>query len=372
MLAEHLGFVSDAVKLGVYKRAVEGVIRPGHVVADVGCGTGVLGLYCLKAGAARVVAIDETSMLDVARQSFERAGLVRHCEFIRSRAQHAVPSQKVDVAICDHVGYFGFDYGIVHLMQDVRRRMLKPGGALVPGRMKLALCLVNSATCRKLTDGWRQDGIPEEFHWLRDKTINERHAVTLRSDELASEPASLGEIDFYQDQPDFFSWSTELSVRESGIVDGLAGWFDCELTEGVWMTNSPLSSEAINRPQAYLPISEPVAVQAGETVKATVMTRPSENMIAWVVDFPAAGLHFRHSTWQGMSLSPADLVRAAPTRVPVQGHAARARQTVLGYCDGQRTSSDIEAAVLRDHPALLPSAAEISSFVAQVLGRDTA
>lgn len=44
---------------------------------------------------------------------------------------------------------------------------------------------------------------------------------------------------------------------------------------------------------------------------------------------------------------------------------------MLGYCDGRRTAREVEQAVLREHPNLLPSPAEISQFVVQVLGKDT-
>ena len=80
-------------------------------------------------------------------------------------------------------------------------------------------------------------------------------------------------------------WRGEAVPPEFHWLDGLAGWFECELAEGVWMTNSPLADNPIRRPQAFLPIGE-----------------------------------------------------AMP--------------------------------VLRDHPGLYPTAAEISRFVFQVLGRD--
>lgn len=55
------------------------------------------------------------------------------------------------------------------------------------------------------------------------------------------------------------------------------------------MTNSPLAEGRINRPQAFLPIDEAVEVKAGERVKATVMARPAEHLIAGVVEFPTSG-----------------------------------------------------------------------------------
>ena len=121
----------------------------------------------------------------------------------------------------------------------------------------------------------------------------------------------------------------------------------------------------------FLPIGEPVPVKAGDLVKATLMARPDDNLIAWTVEFPATGRRFSHSTWQGMLLSPEDLHRTNPARVPKPNREGLARGIVLGYCDGKRTARDIEQAVLREHPGLFPSPGEISRFVAHVLGRDT-
>jgi hypothetical protein len=137
------------------------------------------------------------------------------------------------------------------------------------------------------------------------------------------------------------------------------------------MTNSPLSDRAIDRALAFLPIEEPVTVHAGDEVRATVMTRPEDNLIAWVVELPATGRRFEHSTWPGMPSLPEDLLRSRPDNVPQLSREGRARVAVLGYCDGRRTLREIEHAVLRDHSNLFPSPEETARFVAQVLSRDT-
>jgi len=184
-------------------------------------------------------------------------------------------------------------------------------------------------------------------------------------------PAELGHIVLRADHPDFLSWTAELRIERDGVMHGLAGWFECELAEGVWMTNSPLAERPIQRSQAFLPIDEAVPVKTGDSVKARVMVRPDDNLIAWVVEFPATSRRFSHSTWQGLLLAPEDLMRSRPDRVPRLNREGQARIIVLGYCDGRRTAREIEQAVLRDHPNLFPSPEEISCFIMQTLGRDT-
>ena len=112
MLDEHLGYVSDRVRLKRFEAAIARTVRPGDLVADIGCGSGVLGLMCLKAGAERVWGIDSTEAIEIARESMARAGLSDRYVCIRERSYRVLLQDPVDILICDHVGHFGFDYGM--------------------------------------------------------------------------------------------------------------------------------------------------------------------------------------------------------------------------------------------------------------------
>ena len=118
MLNEHLGYVADRTRFEQFRAAIAKVVCAGDQVADLGCGSGILGLLCLQAGAGRVCAIDSTAMIEVARETLARAGLGDRGVFIPSHSLRVDLPEPVDVVICDHIGYFGFDYGILHTLQD--------------------------------------------------------------------------------------------------------------------------------------------------------------------------------------------------------------------------------------------------------------
>jgi protein arginine N-methyltransferase 1 len=369
-LDEHLGYVSDHVRLDAFQAAIARTVRVGFQVADLGCGTGVLGLLCLRAGAARVFAVDSSKMIDIARASFSRAGFHDQVRFFNSHSSRTELQERVDLVICDQVGYFGFDAGIVHCCADASRRFLKPGGTLIPVRLRLFAAAVESPESYRPVAAWEDEVVPPALHWMREYAVNTRHPVRLKSGELLGPPVLLGEIDLSADEPGMFAWKASLPVERKGNLHGVGGWFECELTEGVWMTNSPLAERSIMRPQAFLPIREPVEVSEGERVAIAVTAKPRDEIMAWTVEL-ASGRRFRHSTWEGMSLSREDLARAEPARIPRPNREGRARMLVLGYCDGQRTAREIEEQLLSDHSDLFPSPEEISRFVMHVLARDT-
>jgi 2-polyprenyl-3-methyl-5-hydroxy-6-metoxy-1,4-benzoquinol methylase len=233
MLDEHAGYINDRVRRERLSRAIAQVVKPGCTVADVGCGSGVLGLMCLQAGAGFVHAIDATSILEVARETYRRAGWGQHVSLIRGRSQQVELSDRVDLLICDHVGYFGFDYGIVEFFTDARRRFLKPGGQMIPSRVDLKLAAVESLACVEKVNKWSGRDTPIEFHWVREHCVNTKFPVHLKKEELLGVAASLGAINFYEDQPEFFAWQTEVGIERDGVLHGLAGWFECELTQGI-------------------------------------------------------------------------------------------------------------------------------------------
>jgi predicted RNA methylase len=372
ILDEHIGYLDDSARLDRYRSAIAKTVKPGDLVADVGCGTAVLGLFCLQAGAGHVHAIDSTEAIEVARESLDRAGWADQATMHYGKSYRVSLPKLVDVLICDHVGYFGFDYGLVELLADSKARFLKPGGRIIPGRLRLQVSAIESEKCHSKAESWQQEDIPPEFHWVRKHSVNTKYAVTLSAEEVIAEPADLGTIDLREDNPSYFTWTARLRINREGVLHGIAGWFECELAEGVWMTNSPLNKEAIDRPQAFFPIDDTLNVAVGDEIAVNIMARPADHLIAWEVKHLASGKSFKHSTFHGDLLMKTQLDTANPLHIPQQSALARARSTILTYCDGKRTIAEIHAAVLRDHPALLPSTEEIRRFVTGVLVDSTA
>lgn len=368
-LGEHIEYLTLPGRNALYRQAISATLHDGDTVADLGCGVGVLGLFCLEAGASHCWGIDSSEAIHLARDTMQRAGMADRYTTIAGSTFRTELPEPVDLIICDHVGYMGFDYGIVRLMQDARQRFLKPGGRMIPEALDLMVAPVSSDVCLQKAAVWGQDPVPEQYHWLETLNRNQRFAYSFEPEELAGAPARLGRIDFAEDAPSLFRFEAVLQIDRAGQFHGFAGWFDCQLAGDVRMTNSPLDPASIRRSQAYFPTLESFAVNAGDEIGITLRFAADGDPIAWTIQPPRNAKRQRLSTFNARALAPEDMSRDQG-RPPVLGKVGEARAFVLAQVDGQRTREAIIAKVLEERPDLMPTPDAIREFVETVLKRD--
>lgn len=371
VLAEHIEYLSLPGRNAFYRRAIAATIKPGDCVADLGCGIGVLGLFCLEAGAGKVWGIDSSDAIHLARDVMAKAGLADRYDCIAGSTFRTELPEQVDLIICDHVGFFGFDYGIIGMMRDARRRFLKPDGAMIPQALDLIVAGVSSDACLAKAAAWAQEIVPVDYRWLDELSRNVRYSHQLSPDDLIAAPVALGHVDLADAGTDFYRFEATLTATRAGRFDGVAGWFDCHLAGDVRMTNNPMTPDSIQRSQAFLPASASFAVEGGDQIGVSIRFRADDTMISWTIQPPHGAPRQQMSTFKSTVLSPADLVKQ-PDRALALSPEGKARAFVLAQVDGQRTGAAITAKVLAEWPDMLPTEETIRDFVTSVLAHHCA
>ena len=371
ILAEHIDYLSDRIRVEQFEAAIEKIVRPGHIVLDLGCGTGILGLMALRAGAGKVYFVDEGPVIEAARHTIAEAGFASSAEFYQSSSFEISLPKLADIVVCDHIGCFGFDYNILSTLADAKRRFLRPGGTLLPAELEVKLAPVESDENYSKVLEWRDGTVPHDFRWLSTFAANTKFIGGVSAENLLAPPKSLATLQPGDLVEDYMSWSASFEISRDGRISGLSGWFNSRLVDDVWLTNAPDQERVSHRRQAFLPMETPTRVKAGERIDVTIMTRHEDNIIGWVVELPGRGERYCHSTFNAILLDDEAMTRARTDRVARLNERGRARQIVLGYCDGNRTVAEVQAIVQRDHPGLFPSEHAASTFVMQVLSRDT-
>lgn len=128
--------LADPERVDVWGRAIGRYVRPGQVVVDVRTGAGLRTFLAASRHPRRLYAVDESRLLDTAQWVARRNGL-EHIDFIREPLHRFQPEEKADVLLHELLGEALLDAGLVPRMLDLRSRMLKPGGRILPNRFEV-------------------------------------------------------------------------------------------------------------------------------------------------------------------------------------------------------------------------------------------
>ncbi len=368
---EHREYLSDPARLDAYRRAIHEVVRPGTIVADVGSGTGILGLFALEAGAARVYSIEATGMIEIARALAAANGFRDRFRAVQSHSSEAELPERVDVIVSDFVGRFGFDADILEIYPDAAARLLREDGRLVPSELSLSVAPVERADMDTQVRFWRAPRAGFDLSPAAEWAINTGYPVQLSPRDLLADPAEAISVDVRRRAEHTLRAHVEFVIRRAGTVHGIGGWTTARLSPETSLTNSPLAGDRINRRNVFLPLRAPIAVAPDDRVALTLAVLPAQHIVNWTVTRPGSGeratCRQTHSTLRGMLTSRDDLTRADPDFVPMLTPRGRGRLTILQLCDGSRTLREIEDAVFTRHRGLFESHAEAEAFVAEVV-----
>jgi len=373
---EHRLLVSDEIRLSAFRRAIHEVVRPGAVVLDLASGTGILGLLACEAGAGRVYSIEVGGMIEVARALAAANGFAERTTFIRGLSSEVALPEPVDVVVCDQIGHFGVEAGLVQYGSDARDRFLKPAGTMIPARVELWLAPVTSAELYDRVEFWAQRPAGLDFTPARRWAVNTGYPATLAPDDLLGAPVPTVCLDMTRVTPESLALTARTSVERAGILHGVGGWFSALLSPHVTVSNSPLARPRLNRRNVFFPIETPVPVATGDVIDVRMQILPADSLISWTVEVWSRTdgerrrkMRARHSTLAGMLLSREELRRMDPRSAPALTDRGVARLSVLTQCNGVRSLDEIEQAVYDRHSDLFRSRGDASAFVAEVVTR---
>jgi hypothetical protein len=366
-LDAHRRFIADRPRVDAFARAIGVVVRPGDVVIDLASGTGILGLLACRAGAARVYSIETGGIVGLARELARANGVEDRMRFVHAHSSHAELPERADVLVSDQIGQFGFEAGLIETVADVRTRLLKPGGRIIPGRVTLCVAPIESPSLRDGLAFWTNRPVGFDFAPAHRIALNSGHRIRLEPEQLLGPAARGACIDLRTVANAPFGFTTTLFAARAGVLDGIGGWFEADLADGVTMTNAPEATERIDRRNVMFPIEQSVALREGDAVKVSMRIRPSDLLVRWTVEVPG-GRRFSHSTLLGMFILREDLERTNPAFTPHLTARGVARRTVLELCDG-RPLAEIEREVHTRHRELFDSESAAHVFVDEVVTR---
>ena len=136
--------LQDTVRTDAYRDFIYGNkhLFAGKTVLDVGCGTGILSMFCAKAGAARVISVDNSSIIEKAKIIIAANGLSDRITCVRGMMEEiSLPDgiEKVDIIVSEWMGYCLLFEAMLDSVLYARDKYLKPDGLMIPSHCTLHL-----------------------------------------------------------------------------------------------------------------------------------------------------------------------------------------------------------------------------------------
>jgi protein arginine N-methyltransferase 1 len=365
-MEEYARMLADPVRAPAYLAAVRESVRPGMVVADVGAGPGVLGIYAATLGARRVFLVEPDASVHAARALATENGVADRVEVLRAPSTDVELPERADVIVSDLRGVTPFHGRHLEAAADLRRRLLAPGGVCIPRRDRVYAALVEDDALHARSAGaWSGLSDVLAHDSLDTLMANGWFRGRANGGQLLSEPAPFVTLDYDCPTPPLeASWDAR--ATRDGIAHGLLLWFDTDLTDRIALSNAPTAPPALYG-QAFFPFRPTFVLRQGDRLRVDLRAVLAGDDYAWAWSArDDAGRTARHSTLRSLPLDPAALALRSERRAPHRSPDGEILLVLLDAADGRATFGDLADLLHQRFAERFPTAQSALEYVTRL------
>ncbi|XP_036965035.1 protein arginine N-methyltransferase 2 isoform X2 [Acanthopagrus latus] len=232
----HLEMLSDKSRTEAYRQVVlsNSASLRNKVVMDLGCGTGIISLFCAQlAQPSGVYAVEASSMAEYTRQLVKQNSCEEVVTVLQGRAEEIELPEQVDVLVSEWMGNCLLFEFMVESVLLARDRWLKDGGVMWPSSAALTLvpCQANSYYAEKMAFWERPYGL--DFTPLQPLAQQEffakpKFSHLIEPNDCLTVPCDVILLDMYTLQVkdlEEIKGQFHFCVEKSGVFHGFTAWF---------------------------------------------------------------------------------------------------------------------------------------------------
>lgn len=273
--------MSDRRRVTRYRDALTRRVRR-RTVCELGVGHVPLGLMALQLGAERVYAVDE----DPEALSYAQASVAEHgygpdvYVTICAHPGEVTLPERADIIVAEPLSSIGFCEDTGERMALARERLLRPGGLMIPERVRCYAALAGPTQFAKQLTLWSGE-LPELLgrgaESLEEIFRASPQVMTIAPSSILGQWELWRELDFEVPGSHRVIRPLVLRATQLGIAHGVACCFEADLGNEVTIRTFP---DAAPTPwqQAFTPFQSSMRVARGDAVYVQLMA-PEQAMM---------------------------------------------------------------------------------------------
>ncbi|KAJ1733472.1 hypothetical protein LPJ72_002857 [Coemansia sp. Benny D160-2] len=228
----HMQMLQDKVRTEGYRDFMydNKDLFKGKVVLDVGCGTGILSMFAARAGAAKVIAVDNSDIIHKAQANVIENNLDGIITLVKGKIEDLeLPVEKVDIIVSEWMGYFLLFEAMLDSVLVARDRYLAPGGLLAPSASYIYLTAISDEEYMNDRANYWDNVYGFKMSSMKQGgSVVEADVDVVPSSSVMATRALLAEIDHGTTSPSKldFSSSFVLKATQKATAHALLGYFD--------------------------------------------------------------------------------------------------------------------------------------------------
>ncbi|KAM0332610.1 hypothetical protein ACHAQA_002894 [Verticillium albo-atrum] len=279
----HEEMLKDEVRTRSYMNAI---VQNKHlfkdkVVLDVGCGTAILSMFAVKAGAKHVIGVDMSTIIHKAREIVEVNGLSDKITLIQGKMEEVqLPFPKVDIIISEWMGYFLLYESMLDTVLYARDTYLNKDGLIFPDKATIFAAGIEDGEYKDEKIGFWDNVYGFNYSPLKETALSEPLVDTVEVKAVVTEPTPVLTLDLYKCQVSDLAFNTtfKLPVRRDDFIHAVVAWFDIDFTAAhkpIRFSTGP-HTKYTHWKQTVFYLKEMLTVQHGEEVDMTLDVKPNE------------------------------------------------------------------------------------------------
>merc|ERR1712042_170687 len=187
-------------------------------------------------GAAKVIGVDMSGIVESARKIVEVNGLSDKIEIIKGKVEEiTLPEgiEKVDIIISEWMGYCLFYESMLDTVLYARDKWLRPGGLMFPDKATLYICAIEDRQYKDDKINWWDDVYGFDMSAIRKVALTEPLVDSVDHKCVVTNNCLLKEIDIQTVKKEEIPFESpfHLQIRRNDYVQALVTFFQVEFSK---------------------------------------------------------------------------------------------------------------------------------------------